>query len=133
MKTDNIASSRKQPGLAYGISVMMWLQALAILALFATFRESDGRMVIAGSPVVSLGLASLLFLAGVGLWKMKKWGVLLFMISGVLLPLAIILRTIFNENRTGALYEVALVGGLVYFYISYGSQLWKEIIQSDKV
>ncbi len=133
MKTNNTILSPKHSGLAYGISVMMWLQALALLALFAAFHESDGRAVIASSPIVSLGLVSLLFLAGMGLWKRKNWGVLLFIVSGVLLPLAIILRVIFNEAKTGNLYEIALAGGLVYFYISYGAQLWREIPQSDKV
>ena len=120
------------PSQGYGVSVMLWMLAIAVLAIFvlatSMYKRSGGMMLVAANPIVSLGSATLLVVTGIVLWKMKRSGVFLFTLVGVLVIVGIIKRIgLFTGGDTTSAGDLFLLGGVILSYSSMVFELWREI------
>lgn len=111
---------------------MLWMLAIAVLAIFvlatSMYKRSGGMMLVAANPIVSLGSATLLVVTGIVLWKMKRSGVFLFTLVGVLVIVGIIKRIgLFTGGDTTSVGDLFLLGGVILSYSSMVFELWREI------
>lgn len=109
-----------------------WVRVLAFLILLAAVSHfMQSLLALAQSPLV-LGLAllldALLAAAGVGLWQLKKWGAVCFLLAALASLIYFVLYTIVpgNAQPPASAFWCVLVGALaVYGLVIFGlRRLW---------
>jgi hypothetical protein len=127
MTSSTNKSARSVPGL-FGLCILLWLAG-------AVFSISGALLLISGTlpqGAVALGIGLLSAAAGIGLYRLRRWGVILFGILGLLGSvnhLANILLNYSDLSQAGlgevftALFRILIAIiipiGLIYLFLLY--------------
>lgn len=106
----------------------MWVFAPVVFA--AAYREA--KLSITWKSAAFGAVAVLVAITGVGLWRMRKWGVILLALFGVV---TFIVRPVHGDDwlpRFDSFFDVLRIAFGAFGAISIGACLWRIVNRSEK-